>query len=340
MEKKKTTMEDIAKQLNISKVSVYKALSNKSDISDDLKAKVNAKAIELRYKSVDPLTKLCKHYFYILPRQFVTSTEQFYFGIYKELSKILSEKGATLDIHIADDDFSIADFEKTVKTYRYNATHQIGYFWAGVITYQMIEAFAQLALPLICIDSHLSRSKGSFIYIDDYHAGYEITEYLIQKGHRDICFVIDVSSSNNLDKLYGFQKGLKTYNIPFRDEMHIGLSLANMENLKHFVLPKPLPTAFLFDSDYSAQNFIITAINQGYQIPEDFSVACFDNTPLCEETIPRLTSIGVSSYEIAETAYRMMLKRLKTTNLRPIMSVLHSPIAERDSVLDISNKAK
>lgn len=332
MKKKKVTMEDIAKELNISKVSVFKALNDKHDISEDLKKKVFECAIRLDYKYIDPLAKQCRNFYYIIPKRFMTSTEQFYFGIFKELSKILSDIGATIEIHIADEHFSPKVFDTHISAYRPDKSRTYGVFWAGIIPAQTLQAFLDIYIPIICIDNFIQNKKGSFIYIDDYHAGYEMTEYLIKQGHHNICFVIETSISTNMDKFFGFQKALHAYKTPFLPSMHIDLSLANMQNFRYFTLPSPLPSAFLFDSDYSAQNFLITMISKGYHIPDDFSVASFDNTSLCEETIPRLTSIGVPPMEIAKSAYHMMLKRLSSTHIKPYMVVLNSSITIRDSV--------
>lgn len=332
MNKKKVTMDDIANELNISKVSVYKALNDKHDVSDELKKRVFDCAVKLNYKYIDPLVKFCRHFYYIVPKRFMTSTEQFYFGIFKALNKLLSDLGATIEMHIADTDFDPKNFDNNIKTYQHDKSKTYGVFWAGIIPSITLEAFLNISIPIICIDNYIQNTTGSFIYIDDYHAGHEMTEFLIKKGHRNICFVIETSISTNLDKFYGFQKALQENQIPFSQSMHINLSLASMQSFRYFSLPEPIPTAFLFDSDYSAQNFMITMINKGHRIPEDFSVASFDNTNLCEETSPRLTSIGVEPSQIAKAAYKVMLKRFSSSQLKPYMVILNSSITIRDSV--------
>lgn len=332
MKYKKTTMEDIAKKLNISKVSVYKALTGKQDISEDLRQKVLDCAISMNYKLIDPLTKLCRNFHFITPKRFSTSTEQFYNGIFLSLAKLLNNIDITLENHIADDLFDVRKFISERKFHH----EYFGVFWAGIIPPKILDAFLDANIPIICIDNYLQKSNGSFIYIDDYNAGFNITEYLIEHGHKDICFVIETDVSSNVDKLYGFKKALHMHNISFKPEMHIEISLSKMENFIDFKLPNPLPTAFLFDSDHSAQNFMISTINQGYKIPEDFSVASFDNTRLCDETVPKLTSIGPNRDEVVRACYRTMLKRLSTSTLRPYFTIVSSNLTVRDSVKKIT----
>ncbi len=333
---KKVTMQDIAKKLNISKVSVFKALNDKHDISDELKQKVIDCAISLDYKYIDPLTRYGRFFYYIIPKEYTASTEQFYFGIYKSLYDLLTKKGISIEMMTADDDFSVKDFHNIIENYHPHKINLYGVFWVGPISNQKHNEFIDLNIPIVCIDNYIQNTNGSFIYIDDYHAGLSITQYLINNGHRNICMVNDNKASTNIDKYFGFRKALYQNNIQFTENMHIKLSLAVMENFKYFKLPEPTPTAFLFDSDYSAKNFMMVMISKGYKIPEDFSVASFDNTRLSEETVPTLTSIGVLASEIADSAYKVMLKRLSSKILRPYMMILTSTISKRDSVMRIS----
>ncbi|QWB95429.1 LacI family transcriptional regulator [Mycoplasmatota bacterium] len=335
MKTKKTTMQDIANKLNISKVSVYKALTNKQDVSEGLKKRVFNCAIKMNYKLIDPLTKNCRRVYYLIPKKFTKSTEQFYYGIFQAISKLFTNIGITVEHTIVNDDFSVKKFINNIKTYHKDDLNNFAVLWAGYIESTKLNEFLNLDVTIVCIDSYIQNSNGSFIYIDDYHAGYEITKYLIENGHKKICFVISPEVSTNMDKFFGFQKALKESNIPFTHDMHIDISLGDMHNFSKLELPDTLPTAFIFDSDLSAHNFMLTMTHQGYKIPEDFSVVGFDNTYVCEETTPKLTSIGVSNDEIASAVYKVLLKRLSSSILKPYMLFLKSNIKIRDSVSKI-----
>lgn len=327
MKHKEITIEFIAKQLNISKVSVHKALTNKDDVSAELKQRVLDFAVANNYKLLDPLTKLCREFYYITPQRFIFSTEQFYNDIYIELQNHLAAIDIRLEHVIADSSFTVEDF---IKHRNHKQRSPYGVFWAGFITESLLKDFTNQGIPIVCIDNYMDDSKASFVSIDQYHAGYRITDHLIKQGHERICFVIETAISSNVDKFYGFQKALLMNGITFDENMHINLSLSKSKNFMQFELPNVMPSAFLFDSDHSARNFMISMVGRGYSIPDDFSVASFDNTRLSEETVPKLTSIGATRKDIIRSCYRVMLKTLETNT--PQVIVVDTILNIRDSV--------
>ncbi|MFA5692949.1 MAG: LacI family DNA-binding transcriptional regulator [Acholeplasmataceae bacterium] len=335
MKNKKVTLEDIAKKLNISTVSVYKALSDKQDISDDLKKKVLDMAIKMNYKLIDPLTKLSRKLYYLTPERFSFSTEQFYNGIFLEMKKSFNLIDINLESYIAARDFSVQNFIRERELLRET---NYGVFWSGIIPDKILNDFIQNNIPLVVIDYYLPNVLSTFIQIDDYQAGFDITEYLIKLGHHDICFIIETDVSTNADKYFGFRKALHMNKILFEKRMHINLSLSNMDSFLKFTLPEKMPTAFLFDSDFSAKNFMIIALNQGFNIPEDFSVASFDNTKLCEDLTPTLTSIGPNRDDISKSSYKAMLKLMSKPQRRHVNIKLYSEIEIRNSTKNITKK--
>lgn len=333
MNKKIVTMADIAEALHISKVSVHKALNNRHDISDELKQKIINKASEMGYSSMDPLTKLCRHYFYLIPSRFHISTEQFYIPIYAKLQDYMRSIGCTLEMHEINGAFSVSRFlSSTQKFLQKNYCIII----AGQASDEVLKDFESSGVPCVCLDYYSDKHKLNYLYLDNYHAGYYLTNYLIQCGHRRICFFIDINSATtNADKYFGFRKSLVENGIPYSRSMHINLSLSNLSSFTKLELPTPEPTACIFDSDYAAANFIIAMSSRGYKIPEDISIASFDNTALCMETIPRLTSVGVEIKAIIENCYHILLKALKNPSKRYTFTI--SPqIFIRDSVRDIT----
>ena len=333
MNRKQVSMADIAETLHISKVSVHKALNNRSDISADLKQKILKTATEMGYSSLDPLTKLCQNYFYLIPAKFHVSTEQFYIGIFTKLQQRLHQIGCTLDMQDINDGFSVKRFLASAGKF---LKKNFGVFLVGQVPPKLLKEFESANIPCVCIDYYSDKYNLNYLYFDNYRAGYYLTNYLIQCGHRQICFFIDINSATtNADKYFGFRKSLLENNIRFEKNMHINLSLADQRSFLKLELPSPMPTACIFDSDYAATNFIIGMSAKGYKIPEDISIASFDNTVLCMETVPKLTSIGLECDEIVESCYNIMMKTLKNTS-KHYAFTLSPRIHTRDSVKILS----
>ena len=67
-----------------------------------------------------------------------------------------------------------------------------------------------------------------------------------------------------------------------------------------------MPTAFFADDDMIALGCIKAFQEAGYRVPEDISVASFDDLPFCEISSPRLTTIKVFKYEMGQIAVRRL----------------------------------
>ena len=110
----------------------------------------------------------------------------------------------------------------------------------------------------------------------NYIGMYKMTHYLLEKGHRDIAFVGSVYANENImDRYYGYRKGLEEAGIPFRKEWVLedrDLIVGDMR----VELPDNMPTAFVCNSDLTASMVINQLEEQGYRVPEDFSVVGFD----------------------------------------------------------------
>ena len=330
LNKKKITMEDIARALNVSKVSVHKALNNQPDIGKHLKEQILEKAAELGYTMIDPLTKLCRHFFFFLHKKYHQSTEQFYYGTFTKLRESFENRGSVLELKAIDDDFSPVAFERNMsKIIKGN----MAFFLAGQFTNNIFREFESLDKSCVCIDFYSQKYRLNYIFLDNYRAGHLLTDYLIQNGHRRLCFVVDIEhSSTNADKYFGFRKALAENGIAFTKDMVIGSTLESPQQYLNLVLPDPLPTAFLFHSDYSAYKFMISMMSKGYKIPEDISVASFDNTSISIESSPTITSVGMDKDEFNETCYDIMLKSLQCFNKRVRNYTLISKIHARETV--------
>jgi LacI family transcriptional regulator len=326
-------MDSIAEKLNISKVSVHKALHGYPGISEQLKACVISAAAELGYSLVDPLTKLCRNYFYLIPQRFYLSTEQYYAGIYSELSAILENIGSKLEHVTVRKNFSLSQFAATNSRLNKGA---FGVFWAGIIPEGILAQFSsQYEIPFVCIDYRSDKYPANYVFIDNYHSGYILTNSLIQKGHTNICAIIDIqSASTNADKYFGFRKALLENGIDFTPDMHINLSLASPHEFLNLRLPEKLPSAFILGSDFAAFNFMTTMMNNGRRIPADISVASFDNTRLSLECTPKLTTIGPEFSDIAKACYTIMLQTLLNRKKKSTF-ILQSILHERASVKSV-----
>ena len=94
---------------------------------------------------------------------------------------------------------------------------------------------------------------------------------------------------------------------------------------------QPRPTAIISVNDYLAMGVYRSLGMHGLHIPEDVSVAGFDNTHVAENLYPTLTSVDVGGHEIGRVSVRLILARLADP-MRPQQIVeMPAQLVARDS---------
>jgi LacI family transcriptional regulator len=70
----------------------------------------------------------------------------------------------------------------------------------------------------------------------------------------------------------------------------------------------PKTTAIFALNDLMARGALMTLESSGYAVPDDISVAGFDDLPVAEDTKPQLTTLHLPLEDIGARAMRMVLE--------------------------------
>jgi LacI family transcriptional regulator len=150
-------------------------------------------------------------------------------------------------------------------------------------------------LPVVRIAPHAEAGETFDICIDNQRAAYDLTTYLIGLGHKRIAFIKGPANHGDAKvRFSGFCQAMLDAGLPVVDELCVQSStfdyssgLAAGEELLSI---DPLPTAVFACNDEIASAVLTTAYRQGLRIPEDFSLAGFDDAPLARSLWPALTT--------------------------------------------------
>ena len=144
--------------------------------------------------------------------------------------------------------------------------------------------------------------------IDNYDGGLQAGRHFRSLGHQRALCLSDNDICMDAQRIRGFRDG-------FGAE-HTDLLLIPMQKEQrrafyeqHFPLIKE-HTAVFAVSDYYAIDFMQFAQEKGIQVPEDISIAGFDDTPICQQIVPSLTTVRQDSARRAASAL-LALKELK-----------------------------
>lgn len=306
-------MSDIAKALNVSTVTVSKALSDKEGVGEELRQKIKDKAQEMGYK-ISSVSKAMRtgrqNNIGILIAERFLEEDSYYWSLYQNLLVELSKKGYFGILEIVD-----AKHEKEMITPRVILENKVD---AIIVVGQLKRSYLRHIVTesgekIMFLDFYDLELPVSSVIADNYNGGYALTRYLIKQGHQDIVYLGDISATTSImDRGMGYFKAMLDYKLNLRTKWYI--SDRNEEGfLIEPKLPEVMPTAFVCNSDLAARKLHKVLLEKGYRVPEDVSLVGFDNFPNDHYQIG-ITTMEVGRDKLAKSAVKVIDNILSRSN--------------------------
>ncbi|WP_379144861.1 substrate-binding domain-containing protein [Paenibacillus sp. sgz500992] len=326
------TMKDIADKVGVSSVTVSKALSNKEGVSENLKIKIKKVASEMGYRFNSAAKSIKDGLSYnigvMIPYRFTGVNDSFYLRMYQQIAIHLDHYGyfGILNI-LSNEDEEQLNFPRI-----YSEKKVDGIIILGQFDKKYIETVKKMELPKIFLDFYDEHADIDSIISDNFYGAYEITNYLVQCGHREIAYVGNIHSTSSIqDRYLGYYKSLLEHGLAYDER----LLLNDRDERGKFIdiqLPEKMPSAFVCNCDQVAYNLCERLTSMGYSIPQDFSVVGFDNDIYATFANPQLTTVEVDIQEMALTAVKSIIDKVANPNRRNGRILVQGKIIYRDSV--------
>jgi LacI family transcriptional regulator len=330
MAESRTTLQAIADELGISKVTVSRALKGQSGVSEELRAKIEERSSEMGYMREKLRSESrSRRVAFVTPMRYFLATDNFYQTIYLNLNGLCHDAGQDLSVFVVQPE----DEQGAVLPARLQGGDIDGVFLGGEMAAPFVEALVGLGLPLVSIDYGEVPGDVDSVVVDNYRIGEAAARYLLERGYARIGFVGGRGYSSNVaDRYYGYRKVLDTAGLSPSDEWLLDNSDSRTGHYTlDFSLPDPLPEAFVCHCDRAAYYLIQRLRNEGKAVPGDVAVLSFDNTDLAGSCEPGLTSVDISKRSFAENAFRLLGERMAGYSGAARRVYLDSAIVERDS---------
>lgn len=325
-------MKDIADRLGVSSVTVSKALNDKEGVGEELREKIKSLADEMGYR-YNTLAKAMKEGLsynigVIIPERFTGIGQSFYLEVYQQISRALEKYGYYGILNILKSE----DEEQLILPKLYYERKVDGFIILGQISKGYIEAVQTMDLPKVFLDFYDEHSDIDSIITDNFYGAYELTNYLVKKGHREIAFVGNLYSTSSIqDRFLGYFKSLLEHRIPVNQEYIIN-DRDKRGKYIDMTLPEKMPTAFVCNCDQVAHNLIQKLKELGKEVPNDCSVVGFDNDIYATITSPQLTTVAVDVEEMAQTSARFIIEKVKNSQKKFGRVSVKGNIVYRESV--------
>ena len=281
-------MQDIANALQISKVTVSKALRGEKGVSEAVRYQVEQKARELGYHMEE--RRISGKYAFLVSKRFFLETDSFYTKMYYEINKLCEKNNSTITLIV------IRSVEEKNNLLPLQLTG--GMYQGLIIAGEISPEYGSVCGRRIC------RVTENFYW------GMQVTEYLIRHGHTRIGFVGNPGDTESItDRYFGYRKALMMHNLAYHPEWTICNNRADTGIYTSAIeLPDELPTAFVCHCDMGAYYLSMTLAAKGIRCPEDVSLIAFDNTELAAKMEPPLTSVNINLRSFAQLALEYLNK--------------------------------
>nr|WP_311519084.1 LacI family DNA-binding transcriptional regulator [Paenibacillus albidus] len=208
----------------------------------------------------------------------------------------------------------------------------------------IVREMVGLESPLVLIDydiseimaEHLDRNHLAIVNSKDYEGTTEAIEYLIGLGHKEIGIICgQMNTYSGRERYTAYEDTLKRHGLPLQQHFILKgdflKETAYEEVTKLLESGTALPTAFFSSNDDMAISVMEAFSAHGISVPEDISIAGFDDIQLASRIQPKLTSVRLPIYEMSKAAVEKVIELCDAQH--PTFSTISFParLIERDS---------
>ncbi len=336
MKRHQVTIFDIARQLNISKSTVSRALTGHPSVKENTRRAILDLAQQLDYQpnmlAINLSSSQSKTIGIIVP-EFVTS---FFPIVILGAQEIAAQVGYTVLISQSNE-----QYETEVANARVMLANRVD----GVLVsltretqnFDHLAVFQRKAIPMVFFNRVCYDIDVPKVIVDDYEGAFKATEHLIHIGKKRIAHLAGPPSLYiSRKRLEGYKDALRKHGFPIIDELIISYDL-NVERAKIYVkylldLPEP-PDALFAINDPTALEALLIIKARRLSIPDQIAVVGFSNDYVSSLIEPGLTTIAQPTREIGRVAAQLLLEQINTeaSTWKPVTKVLKTELIIRES---------
>ena len=171
-------------------------------------------------------------------------------------------------------------------------------------------------LPIVELSEYYGVDSVSTDYRE---ATKEVMSYLLSLGHRRVGLIYGVGGHELAeDRLRPYRASLESAGISVDKDliMECGPTIEDgHQAAKKLLALAPRPTAILAINDLLAMGALRAAADLGLHVPNDLSLVGYDNIPMANYLIPRLTTVTKDAYELGKKAFEVLLARIQNPDI-------------------------
>lgn len=334
------SIKDIAKLCGVSVATVSKALNDKADIGEETKRHIKEVAKQMGYVPQYYARAIRMNKSFNIGVLFMDEamsglTHDYFANILNSFKVTAEEKGYDITFINSDKNY------KKEKTYLEHCRYRgLDGVVIACINFENeeVKELVESDVPVVAIDH---KYNGCISVLSNNFVGMrELVEYIISMGHHKIAYISGDDSSVTRQRIESYRKTMQSHGIEIPPEYHVPAEYRNLETARKYTkqlleLPDP-PTCIIYPDDYSAVGGLGQIREMGMSIPEDISVAGYDDLFIAGQLRPRLTTVHQDTVMIGKKAAEKLIGLIEDKKTVAVKSfVVNSSLEKGESILRI-----
>jgi LacI family transcriptional regulator len=202
-------------------------------------------------------------------------------------------------------------------------------------TTNIISTLDNLGVPYVMLSPGAKRNSELTVHTNDREVSAAMVQHLAEFGHKRIAFIKGHPDHQAIESRFeGYLDGMKSSGLKVLKSLCVqGFNSfeSGVESAEKLLRMKNRPSAIFASNDDMAAGVIKVASRHGLVVPDDLSVAGFDDIPLAYHISPSLTTIRQPMREMAELAAELLIKNLRGQSTEEINRIINSELIVRNS---------
>ncbi len=192
--------------------------------------------------------------------------------------------------------------------------------------------------PCVLVSRHPDYPDIPWVDVDNVAGARSMVSYLIGLGHRRIGTITGpLGAISAQDRLAGYRQALEQAGLPYDETLVVegDYTEAGGYNAMEQLL-RTEPTAVFAASDVMAVGAMKALAQAGLRVPDDVSVAGYDDIPMAALVSPPLTTVRQSVVELGRVAAETLISLLDNPDVSVSSQLLSTCLVVRESTRRIS----
>ena len=311
MKKKRVSITDIAKQLEVNASTVSRALNGSKKVSEKKRREIIALAKELGYRPNPSAKNLVKRETNTIGLIIPEFTLHFYSRMLSGIESVTSSQGYQLIICTSNE-----KQKQEIKACETFLDARVDGILATVCKknekFGHLQQILDSGTPLVLMDRICEDVETSYVVSNDFEGAYNAVKYLIESGCKRILHISGPKNlSTSFNRMMGYKEALKKHDIEFNPAWLIQNDQRDLTRIIKSCIQNQLIQGVFAYNDYLAYEVYQIARELKLNVPEDLSIIGFADEPIANYLTPQLSTVNQQPFKMGAAAAKFLLNQIK-----------------------------